>query len=270
LGFKSIDGRRRESSDGLVNLEFIPLGESALTVQFGGDIDCAVSRLVGMLDKRLEERPFPGWVENVPAYTTLTVYYDPLEAALNAGFAGIGGVSETDDESDEGGSPYYAVCRYVQGLFDNLSEEEIPSPRQVEIPVCYGGEYGPDLTEVALRNGMSERDVIRFHTQHEYHVYMIGFAPGFPYLGGMPEAIAAPRRASPRLLIPAGSVGIGGKQTGVYPIASPGGWQLIGRTPVRLFRPEQHPPSLLQAGDTVIFREISRAEFAGWRETQEL
>lgn len=131
----------------------------------------------------------------------------------------------------------------------------------IEIPVCYGEEFGPDLEFVANHNGLTPEEVIRIHSSAEYLVYMVGFAPGFPYLGGMPEAIAAPRRPSPRLAIPAGSVGIAGKQTGVYPIETPGGWQIIGRTPIALFVPDSNPPTILASGDRICFRPISRQEY---------
>lgn len=130
-----------------------------------------------------------------------------------------------------------------------------------EIPVCYGGELGPDLPEVAAAHGLSEEEVVEIHASADYLVYMLGFAPGFAYLGGLPKRIATPRRRTPRLSIPAGTVGIAGDQTGVYPIATPGGWQLIGRTPDPLFLPDAMPPALLRAGDIVRFRPISRAEF---------
>ena len=128
------------------------------------------------------------------------------------------------------------------------------------------GSWGPDVDVVAAHNRLTPEEIIRIHTSVEYLVYMIGFAPGFPYLGGMPERIATPRRESPRVSIPAGSVGIAGQQTGVYPIATPGGWQIIGRTPLRLFQPEQEQPTLLQAGDRVRFRQITEAEYAAWAE----
>jgi inhibitor of KinA len=139
-------------------------------------------------------------------------------------------------------------------------------PRVVEIPVCYGGEFGPDLGYVAEHNQLSVEEVIEIHTSGQYLVYMIGFAPGFPYLGGMSERIMAPRRQSPRLAIPAGTVGIAGMQTGVYPIETPGGWQLIGRTPLALFRPQDNPPSLLQSGDIVRFCQISDKEYEEYKE----
>jgi inhibitor of KinA len=131
----------------------------------------------------------------------------------------------------------------------------------VDIPVCYGGDYGPDLDAVSFHTGLSTEEVVAIHGEPDYLVYMIGFAPGFPYLGGMSERLASPRRESPRAKIPPGSVGIAGSQTGVYPIETPGGWQLIGRTPLRLFRPERDEPSLLRTGDRVRFHAIERAEY---------
>jgi inhibitor of KinA len=131
----------------------------------------------------------------------------------------------------------------------------------VDIPVCYGGDFGPDLDAVSSHTGLSTEEVVAIHGEPDYLVYMIGFAPGFPYLGGMSERLASPRRESPRAKIPPGSVGIAGSQTGVYPIETPGGWQLIGRTPLRLFRPERDEPSLLRTGDRVRFQAIDRAEY---------
>ncbi len=135
------------------------------------------------------------------------------------------------------------------------------APTLVEIPVCYGGQFGADLEGVARHAGLPAAEVIRLHAQAEYVVAMVGFAPGFPYLAGMHEQLAAPRKTQPRALVPAGSVGIAGGQTGIYSIPTPGGWQLIGRTPRRLFHPQQENPSLLRAGDRVRFVPISAAEF---------
>ncbi|MDU7866513.1 MAG: 5-oxoprolinase subunit PxpB, partial [Pantoea sp.] len=133
------------------------------------------------------------------------------------------------------------------------SEVQIPESRQVAIPVIYGGEAGPDLTVVAEHAGLSIHQVVELHSSTDYVVYFIGFQPGFPYLGGLDPRLHIPRRAEPRVAVPAGSVGIGGSQTGVYPLASPGGWQLLGQTPVALFDPLQQPPTLLRPGDTVRF-----------------
>ena len=137
----------------------------------------------------------------------------------------------------------------------------MPEPRRVEIPVCYGGEYGPDLEYVAELNGRTVEEVIAIHSGADYLVYFLGFSPGFPYLGGMPESIAAPRMPAPRKRVPAGSVAIGGNQTGIYPMASPGGWRIIGRTPVRLFRADAEPAVLVEMGDHVKFVPVSKGDF---------
>lgn len=151
---------------------------------------------------------------------------------------------------------------YIQKA-ENLPQKPA---KVVEIPVCYGGQYGPDIEFVAEHNGLSVQEVISIHTKPEYLVYMIGFCPGFPYLGGMDERIATPRRTTPRLQIPARSIGIAGNQTGGYPISTPGGWQIIGRTPVEMFRPEdEEKPSLLNSGDIVKFVAISEQEYLALR-----
>jgi inhibitor of KinA len=133
--------------------------------------------------------------------------------------------------------------------------------RTVELPVCYGGEFGPDLATVAEHAKLSPEEVIKRHCAGNYLVYLVGFSPGFAYLGGLAKELATPRHATPRPRVPAGSIGIGGEQTGVYPVSTPGGWNLIGRTPLRLFLPEQDPPVMLRAGDRVKFRAISMEEF---------
>ncbi|MFC4767921.1 5-oxoprolinase subunit PxpB [Effusibacillus consociatus] len=223
-------------------VELIPLGDSAVIVQLGQTIHLETHRKVKTLAAYLDQHPIPGMVEYVPAFTTVTVFYDPLRTS------------------------YKVICSVLEEIVSELGDTLDAEPRAVEIPVCYGGEFGPDLEFVAEHNGLTPDEVIDIHSNGEYLVYMIGFAPGFPYLGGMSERIAAPRRESPRLSIPAGTVGIAGSQTGVYPIGTPGGWQLIGRTPLALFRPNENPPSLLQAGDIVRFRPISREEYDAWKE----
>jgi inhibitor of KinA len=216
---------------------FATLGDRALVVHLGDQIDAPTFRAVRSLAMKLEAAPPNGMLESVPAFTTVAIYYDPLR------------ISEGELRS----------C--VSGLAATLDLTPEPEPRIVEIPVCYGGEFGSDLEFVAEHAGLVPNEVLRIHTQADYLVHMIGFAPGFPYLGGMSPRIAAPRRGSPRLKIPVGSVGIAGDQTGIYPLETPGGWQLIGRTPLALFRPEQDPPTLLQAGDIVRFRPITPAQF---------
>lgn len=232
------------------DIELTPLGESAVLVEFGKCISPEIHYKVKSLTNYLEQNSFPGMIEYVAAFTSVTVFYDPLVIlGLPASQQGAG---ETASQ---------IVTHLLAQTVSKLTAADNTNSRVVEIPVCYGGEFGPDLAFVAEHNGLSEEEVIDIHTEGRYLVYMIGFAPGFPYLGGMPEKIATPRRQSPRTSIPAGSVGIAGMQTGAYPISTPGGWQLIGRTPVDLFRPKENPPSLLQAGDTVKFCRISYEEY---------
>ncbi|GAB3818152.1 hypothetical protein GCM10028895_15070 [Pontibacter rugosus] len=163
---------------------------------------------------------------------------------------------------------YGEVVQVLQQLLLNLEVKETPAVRVVELPVLYGGDYGPDLEEVAAHCKLTAEEIIHIHSAQEYLVHMIGFAPGFPYLGGMDKRIATPRKASPRPYIPAGSVGVAGEQTGVYPISTPGGWQLIGQTPLALFDASRKVPSLLQAGDKVKFVPISEEEFKTRKEAQ--
>jgi inhibitor of KinA len=230
-----------------------PLGDSALVVEFGDQIAPAVFDRVQAFSKCLAHHPIAGMVEQVPAFTTVTVYYDPLP------WFKTGEVS-----------PYQAAAQALEQLLQHLPPAATAyTPSLKEIPVCYGGIYGPDLDFVAQTNGLTPEEVITLHTSVDYLVYMIGFAPGFPYLGGMDEKIAAPRKATPRAAIPVGSVGIAGAQTGIYPLETPGGWQLIGRTPVALFRPQDASPSLLKAGDTVRFYPITEEQFRHWKEEHE-
>lgn len=237
-----------------------PLGDTAVVVQFGSSIDLEIHRKVQALCSQLERFPFPGMLEIVPAFVTVTVCYEPLKLqdpltgeSMRTGAFGAR-------------SPYEIVCEILQRTVSAMDPSDGGTSRIVNIPVCYGGNQGPDLEEVAKRNRLSVDEVIEIHSAQDYLIYMIGFAPGFPYLGGMSERIATPRRSPPRLAIPAGSVGIGGVQTGIYPISTPGGWHLIGRTPLRLFRPDHHSPSLLKAGDIVRFQPISLEEYEEWRE----
>jgi inhibitor of KinA len=223
-----------------------PLGDRAVLIGLGDAIREETHRLVRAVCVRLEERPVPGMTEYVPAYASVAVHYDP---GLVAG-AGPGA----------GDLPFERMAAALRALLAEVRTEELPAPRTVEIPVCYGGEWGPDLDDVARHHGLAADEVVRLHTGGDYRVYLLGFAPGFPYLGGLPERIATPRRATPRTRVPARSVGIGGGQTGIYPMESPGGWHLIGRTPLRLFAPEREPPALLRMGDRVRFRAVTPDE----------
>ncbi|MFE4044625.1 MULTISPECIES: 5-oxoprolinase subunit PxpB [unclassified Priestia] len=228
-----------------------PLGDSALIITFGDSIQYDIHKQIKACKDSIELNPFPGFIECVPAFTNLTIFYNPLEVVA----------AVKKKEKKEFVSPFEVVSSIIQSKLENEQTEKALNHRTVSIPVCYGGEYGPDLEYVARHHNLTTEEVISIHSEGEYLAYMIGFAPGFPFLGGLSERIATPRRPSPRTSIPAGSVGIAGMQTGVYPISTPGGWQLIGQTPVKLFLPEQNPPSLLQAGDIVKFEPISKEEY---------
>ncbi|MFD1851413.1 5-oxoprolinase subunit PxpB [Oceanobacillus bengalensis] len=231
-----------------MEVSFSPLGDTAVVIEVADAITPKAKSDVQILSACLDLNS-PEWMlEYVPAYTSVTVFYDPLKITRNNTL------------------PYEIVCKEIRKMCNTLKGYEDPVSRTIKIPVCYGGTFGPDLDFVAKHNGLSNQDVIDIHTSGEYTVYMIGFAPGFPFLGGMSERIATPRRESPRLSIPERSVGIAGMQTGVYPIETPGGWQLIGRTPIRLFQAENKIPSLLRAGDNVVFFSINQKEYLNWKE----
>lgn len=239
---------------------FQPLGDQAVVVQFGTTMSLKAYQQVRQVASMLDRQPIPGMVEYIPAYTTITIFYNPQ---VVYDWYQSQGAKEGEQEAD---SLYQICCNLIREQLNHAEQESERAVRTIEIPVCYGGELGPDLGDVAELNQLTEQEVIDIHAGGDYLIYMIGFAPGFPYIGGMSERIAAPRRKSPRLSIPSGSVGIAGKQTGIYPMETPGGWQIIGRTPLRLFRPEDDPPSLLQAGDRVRFYPISYDEFLAFEE----
>ena len=210
----------------------LPVGDAALVVEFGDAIRPDIHRQVLALDHALAADPFPGLRETVPTYRSLLVYYDPRQLSW--------------DEARRG----------VADALARSTDIPMPEPREVEIPVVYGGEFGPDIGFVAAHTGLSEEEVVRLHTGVTYTVYMLGFAPGFVYLGGLPEALATPRLPTPRPSVPAGSVGIAGLQTGIYGLSTPGGWRLIGRTPLMMLDLNRQPPTLLQPGDRVRFVRI--------------
>jgi inhibitor of KinA len=194
----------------------------------------------------LEADPPEGVVDRVAAFASVTVHYDPARIPL---------------ANDPDASPYERLVATLTRRLSRVRVDTLPAPRTVEIPVCYGGDFGPDLGTVAAKHQITANEVVRLHSAADYLVYMVGFMPGFAYLGGLPDAIATPRRSSPRTAVPAGSVGIGGQQTGVYPLESPGGWNLIGRTPLKIFDLSRDPSTLLATGDRVKFYPISLDEF---------
>jgi len=213
---------------------FLPAGDRSLVVELGNEISPDVNRRIRDLVLAIERRRVAGVVDLVPTYRSLLVYCDPRRVSLAE------------------------LQREIASLERHLGETPLPPPKVVEIPTCYGGWLGPDLEFVASHCKLTPDEVVRIHAGTDYLVYMMGFTPGFTYLGGMPERIATPRLKTPRTLIPAGSVGIAQQQTGIYPVDSPGGWQLIGRTPVRLFDPHRDPPVVVEAGDYIRFTAVDR------------
>ncbi|HEU0296218.1 MAG TPA: 5-oxoprolinase subunit PxpB [Anaerolineales bacterium] len=207
----------------------VPLGDSSLLVQLGEEIDLAVNQRVHALASLIEGSSIDGIIETVPAYATLLVHYDPLILSFTQ------------------------LKEYLRTKIDFVEERTNRKRRLVEVSVWYGGEYGIDLASVAAKLQLSVDDVIRLHSEATYTVYMMGFTPGFPYMGKLDDALTLPRLETPRVRVPAGTVAIAGSQTGVYSIDSPGGWHLIGWTPLKLFNPESKLPFLFAPGDEVKF-----------------
>jgi KipI family sensor histidine kinase inhibitor len=216
------------------------MGDRSLLVELGDEISPSVNQCVQELFTVMDLHPIEGVRELVPSYRSLLVIYDPLS------------ISPAD------------LQRTISDTYQKLDQAELPDPRTLEIPVVYGGEQGPDLESVAHFHHITPQAVVDFHTRPVYRVYMIGFTPGYPYLGEVPDTIATPRRETPRIHVPRGSVGIAQKQTGIYSVDSPGGWQIIGWTPVKLFDPQGQPPSLLMMGDRVRFQAITAEEASQW------
>jgi inhibitor of KinA len=218
-------------------LRFLPAGDLALSVELGDEISVDVNTRVRALEFLIEQKAVPGVVETVPTYRALQVYYDP---------AVVG---------------YDALCRALAPLVEQAAATAMPPAREVELPCCYGGELGPDLEVAANRLELSPDELVRLHAGAEYLVYFIGFTPGLPYMTGAPARLTIPRLDTPRVKVPASSVGIGGIQCCVYSVESPGGFWLLGRTPLRLYDPAAAEPILLRPGDRVRFRRVDRGEF---------
>jgi inhibitor of KinA len=216
---------------------YCPNGDRMVLVELPEEISLAVHSQVLWLASELEKSAIGGVVEWIPSYRSLGVVYDPDQIS------------------------YHDLVARLKELESSSNPSTQTASSCVEIPVCYGGEMGPDLNFVAQHNQLSAEEVIQIHASMDYRVYLLGFSPGFPYLGGMSPRIATPRLEEPRLRVPAGSVAIGGNQTGIYPSETPGGWRLIGRTPLRVFDLERGSPFLLNAGDAVRFRAITAHEF---------
>jgi len=209
--------------------KIVPLGDSAVLVQFGNQIDVTINRRVHALAALIAASPLDGIIGTVPAYGTLLIHYDLLILT------------------------YTQVSKWIRTKLDQVQDVILKKPRRIEVPVRYGGEYGIDLQFVADSHHLSVEDVIRIHSERTYTIYMMGFTPGFPYMGKLDDLLVTPRLESPRTRVLSGTVAIAGFQTGIYPIESPGGWRLIGHTPLQLFDPKSESPFLFSPGDEVRF-----------------
>lgn len=230
-----------------------PLGDSALVIQLGKGISLTTHDKVINLVNLIEAESFEGLREIVPGYNNVTVFYDPVIIRLN-------------NQKNKKKTAFGIVSAFVLSNLKKIKTKLSIKKRLVEIPVLYGECSGPDLEYVAKFNGITPAKVIDLHAKKDYLVYMIGFAPGFPYLGDVNKRISTPRKESPRQKIPAGSVGIAGEQTGIYSLESPGGWQVIGQTPIDLFTPNSSPPTLLESGDEIRFVPITKEEYQSYKE----
>ena len=218
-------------------MRFLPAGDLAVSVELGEEISVEINTRVRALEFLIDQKGVPGVVETVPTYRALLVYYDPSIVG------------------------YEALCAQLSTLAEQATTTVMPPAREVELPCCYEGELGPDLDAAARRLELSVDELVRLHAGAEYLVYFIGFTPGLPYMTGAPERLTIPRLDTPRVKVPAGSVAIGGIQCCVYSVESPGGFWLLGRTPVRLYDPDAAEPILLKPGDRVRFRRVERREF---------
>jgi len=217
---------------------YFPFGDSALLVELGNVISPALNQKVVVLAEAVENANIQGVEELVPTYRSLLIRFNPLRVSYEQLVFRIQDIEKTAKTS-----------------------KKIVLSRKIVIPTVYGGEYGPDLAYVASNHRLTEEEVVKLHSEREYRVYMIGFVAGFPYLGEVADKIATPRLETPRLKVPAGSVSIAEKQSGIYPCEAPGGWRIIGRTPLQLFNPQQQPPAFLKPGDTVVFKPISEKKY---------
>ena len=216
------------------------MGDRGLLLEFGDEISLEINEKVRRMALTLQAVAIEGIIETIPTYRSLLILYNPLILSIED------------------------LKKRLEGMEEGLGQSPFPEPKLTRIPVVYGGYYGPDLDDVAKFCQITPEEVVRFHCSKPYHIYMIGFMPGYPYMGELPEALVTPRLKTPRLSVPAGSVAIAQRQTGIYPMESPGGWQIIGQTPVQLFDPEKEHPVLLQMGDLVQFYPITEKEFKEW------
>jgi len=216
---------------------YFPLGDSSFLIKVGNEISLECHKLIRALVLAINQEKIKGVLELIPAYNELMLIYNPL--VIN----------------------YTKLVEKLKEIEKNLNPDNLPPAKLIHIPVCYESEFAPDLEIVAEKNNLTKNEVIKLHSSIDYLVYMLGFTPGFCYLGGMDARIATPRKESPRKMVEAGSVGIAGNQTGIYPIDSPGGWQIIGKTPIKLFDSEREQPFLVEAGNYIKFDSITKKEF---------
>lgn len=233
----------------ITDIQIRSLSEMAIYISFGNTISPKINQQVRAVSDYVETHPFAGYEECVVSYTAVTILYDPF-------------LVRTKEKVD---NVQKFVQTYAKQAVQHTDLNSLSENHDVIIPVCYGGDYGPDLEETAKTLKMTPEEVVRIHTSGTYLVYMIGFCPGYPYMGGLDKRLWIPRRKTPRLAIPARSVAIAGQQAGVYPIETPGGWHLLGRSAVDLFTPDNDMPSLLQAGDIVHFKAIKEEEYKQMR-----
>ncbi len=226
------------------DVRILPAGDTAVVVQFGEGIDRSLSDRVLAVSDRIRAAGQPGVVETVPTFRSLAIHYDPLVTSAAE------------------------IAALVRGYLEGAHAAR-PLARLWTVPVCYEARYAPDLAEVAARTGLAQDEVVALHSGTRFHVYMVGFLPGLPYLGDLPEQLSLPRRTDPRVRVPAGAVAIAMRQSVIYPLESPGGWHLIGTTPIRLFDLSWERPALLSPGDGVCFRPIGRGEFEAIRRAVE-
>ena len=229
----------------MATFEIITQSECSLSLKFGSSIDEEILTRLIAVHHEINKKPFPGFIESVPTYTSLTIYYDPV-MVMRSTLAG-----HTPSEKVKA---YFRKYEW-KGFLKSSVEKIIP------IPVCYDKSFGLDLEELATELQLNIHDIVQLHSQKIYTVYMVGFTPGFPYMGTTHSKLSCSRKQTPRKQVAAGSVGMAGKQTGIYPSATPGGWQIIGRTPIKLFSVDKNPPAFLQPGDKVKFNSISLEEF---------
>jgi inhibitor of KinA len=226
-----------------------PLGDSAILIDFGNELNESINQKVLAIFRKIKDQNMHGVLDVVPAYSSLTIHYDVMKIIEKAGSRSV----------------FDFITNEVKKIIEDNNEIIFEENGKISIPVCYDEEFGIDIAYLANKKNLSVEDVIELHTSKTYRVYMIGFLPGFAYMGSVDQKIQIPRKENPRKKIEAGSVGIAGEQTGIYPLQSPGGWQIIGRTPLQLFNKEKKEPVLLQPGDEIKFFSISKDEFRNYQ-----